>query len=90
MLAMRRQRPHPITCPTCAGKGKLWRFTNAELRALRESAAPPVSLRAMARRLSVSASYLSEVERGGKAVTQAISNAYSEIAARQQSAKSGT
>jgi DNA-binding transcriptional regulator YiaG len=59
-------------CPKC---GAPWRVFNGQsLRKAREKTS--ISLREMARRLNVSAAYLSDVERNRRRVTDAVLKGY--------------
>lgn len=63
-----------VTCPKCGGKGKLWTVNGAFLRQHREH--QEVGLREMARKLKLSAAYLSDVELGRRPATSKIVEGY--------------
>lgn len=51
---------HEVPCRHCNGKGKVLRLNGRKLAAVREQ--KEISLRDMAKRLGISAAYLSDVE----------------------------
>jgi predicted transcriptional regulator len=67
-------RPVHAACPRCFGKGRIPIYLGADLRAIREASG--LSLRELARRLSLSAAYLGDVELGQRRATDSIVNAY--------------
>lgn len=64
-------------CPRCHGSGweQVWR--GADLRKARERAG--ITLREVARRIGLSATYISDVERDNRTATERIVNAYKEL-----------
>jgi predicted transcriptional regulator len=89
MVEIRRCRICPLCagtsrlriCPLCGGTGHLADARPGALRKRREQCG--VSLREVARRLSLSPSYLHDVELGRRRATEAILHAYERLERRR-------